>query len=55
MITNVVMAKTVEFRANIGTSSRIFHLGDPTPLVFDFEEFQVDENGQIVSKVSCKL
>lgn len=49
MITDILMAKTVEFRVNIGTSSRIFHIGTPSPLVFAFEQFDIDENGQIVS------
>ncbi|XP_077289242.1 uncharacterized protein LOC143913382 [Arctopsyche grandis] len=51
MITDVLMAKTVEFRANTGISSRIFHLGNPTPLVFGLEQFDVSEDGQLISRI----
>ncbi|GBP16162.1 hypothetical protein EVAR_9881_1 [Eumeta japonica] len=50
MITHVLMAKTVEFRVTRGTSSRIFHLGTSTPLVFGLEEFLIGENGKLVAK-----
>ncbi|KAG6462951.1 hypothetical protein O3G_MSEX013557 [Manduca sexta] len=51
MITNVLMAKTIEFRVTRGTSSRIFHLGNASPLVFGLEEFVIGEDGKLVAKV----
>ncbi|XP_030036310.1 uncharacterized protein LOC115452016 [Manduca sexta] len=50
MITNVLMAKTIEFRVTRGTSSRIFHLGNASPLVFGLEEFVIGEDGKLVAK-----
>lgn len=51
MITNVLMAKTIEFRVTRGTSSRIFHLGNASPLVFGLEEFLIGEDGKIIARV----
>ncbi|KPJ17910.1 hypothetical protein RR48_07307 [Papilio machaon] len=50
MITNVLLAKTIEFRVTIGTSSRIFHLGNASPLVFGLEEFLIGDDGKLVAK-----
>ncbi|CAH4034759.1 uncharacterized protein LOC123712001 [Pieris brassicae] len=50
MITKVLMAKTIEFRVTQGTSSRIFHLGNASPLVFGLEEFMIGEDGKLISK-----
>lgn len=50
MITNVLMAKTIEFRVTRGTSSRIFHLGNASPLVFGLEEFLIGDDGKLISK-----
>lgn len=51
MITNVLMAKTIEFRVTRGTSSRIFHLGTASPLVFGLEEFLIGDDGKLIAKV----
>lgn len=51
MITNVLMAKTIEFRVTRGTSSRIFHLGNASPLVFGLEEFLIGDDGKLIAKV----
>lgn len=45
------MAKTVEFRVTRQTSSRIFHLGFSTPLVFEMEEFLIGDDGKLTAKV----
>ncbi|VVC95086.1 uncharacterized protein LOC126971940 [Leptidea sinapis] len=50
MITNVLMAKTIEFRVTRGTSSRIFHLGNASPLVFGLEEYLIGSDGKLVAK-----
>ncbi|KAI5644852.1 hypothetical protein NE865_03198 [Phthorimaea operculella] len=50
MITNVLMAKTIEFRVTRGTSSRIFHLGNASPLVFGLEEFLIGDDGKLIAK-----
>lgn len=50
MITNVLMAKTIEFRVTRGTSSRIFHLGTASPLVFGLEEFLIGDDGKLIAK-----
>ncbi|KAG7309238.1 hypothetical protein JYU34_005166 [Plutella xylostella] len=50
MITNVLYAKTIEFRVTRGTSSRIFHLGNGSPLVFGLEEFLIGEDGKLTAK-----
>lgn len=50
MITSVLMAKTIEFRVTRGTSSRIFHLGNASPLVFGLEEFLIGEDGKLIAK-----
>ncbi|XP_053615447.1 uncharacterized protein LOC128678134 [Plodia interpunctella] len=50
MITNVLMAKTIEFRVTRCTSSRIFHLGNASPLVFGLEEFMIGEDGKLIAK-----
>ncbi|CAH0402341.1 unnamed protein product [Chilo suppressalis] len=50
MITNVLLAKTIEFRVTRGTSSRIFHLGNASPLVFGLEEFLIGDDGKLVAK-----
>ncbi|XP_039759874.1 uncharacterized protein LOC120633649 [Pararge aegeria] len=50
MITSVLMAKTIEFRVTRGTSSRIFHLGNASPLVFGLEEFLIADDGKLVAK-----
>ncbi|CAH2054691.1 unnamed protein product, partial [Iphiclides podalirius] len=50
MITNVLLAKTIEFRVTIGTSSRIFHLGNASPLVFGLEEFLIGDDGKLIAK-----
>ncbi|XP_061729228.1 uncharacterized protein LOC133534155 [Cydia pomonella] len=55
MITNVLMAKTIEFRVTRGTSSRIFHLGNWSPLVFGLEEFLIGEDGKLVKKVPVTI
>lgn len=52
MITNVLMAKTIEFRVTRGTSSRIFHLGNASPLVFALEEFRIGDDGKLIAQVS---
>lgn len=46
------MAKTIEFRVTRGTSSRIFHLGNASPLVFGLEEFLIGDDGKLIAKVS---
>lgn len=51
MITSVLMAKTIEFRVTRQTSSRIFHLGNASPLVFGLEEFVIGEDGKLTAKV----
>lgn len=51
MITKVLLAKTIEFRVTIGTSSRIFHLGNASPLVFGLEEFLIGDDGKLIAKV----
>lgn len=51
MITDVLMAKTIEFRVTIGSSSRIFHLGNASPLVFGLEEYLIGDDGQLIAKV----
>ncbi|XP_045779122.1 uncharacterized protein LOC123876805 [Maniola jurtina] len=50
MITSVLMAKTIEFRVTRGTSSRIFHLGNASPLVFRLEEFLIGDDGKLIAK-----
>ncbi|XP_059048847.1 uncharacterized protein LOC131844088 [Achroia grisella] len=50
MVTDVLMAKTIEFRVTRGTSSRIFHLGNASPLVFRLEEFMIGDDGKLISK-----
>ncbi|XP_026331440.1 uncharacterized protein LOC113238812 [Hyposmocoma kahamanoa] len=50
MITNVLMAKTIEFRVTRGTSSRIFHLGNASPLVFGLEEYLIGNDGKLIAK-----
>ncbi|XP_023939438.1 uncharacterized protein LOC112046849 [Bicyclus anynana] len=50
MITSVLMAKTIEFRVTRGTSSRIFHLGNASPLVFGLEEFLIGDDGKLIAK-----
>lgn len=45
------MAKTIEFRVTRGTSSRIFHLGTASPLVFGLEEFLIGDDGKLIAKV----
>ncbi|CAG4955200.1 unnamed protein product [Parnassius apollo] len=50
MITNVLLAKTIEFRVTRGTSSRIFHLGNASPLVFGLEEFLIGDDGKLIAK-----
>ncbi|XP_064074069.1 uncharacterized protein LOC113401688 isoform X2 [Vanessa tameamea] len=50
MITKVLMAKTIEFRVTRGTSSRIFHLGNASPLVFGLEEFLIGDDGKLIAK-----
>lgn len=50
MITDVLMAKTIEFRVTIGSSSRIFHLGNASPLVFGLEEYLIGDDGQLIAK-----
>lgn len=55
IITDVLMAKTVEFRATMGIASRIFHLGNPTPLVFTLNQYKIDNNGHIIEKVCVIL
>lgn len=59
MITNVLLAKTIEFRVTRGTSSRIFHLGNASPLVFGLEEYLIGNDGKLIAKVNihylCKL
>lgn len=52
MITKVLMAKTIEFRVTRETSSRIFHLGNASPLVFGLEEFLIGDDGKLIAKVS---
>lgn len=51
VITDVLMAKTIEFRASTGISSRIFHVGNPTPLLFGIEEFHIGDSGRFLSRV----
>lgn len=55
MITNVLMAKTIEFRVTRGTSSRIFHLGNASPLVFGLEEYLIGNDGKLIAKVNMGL
>lgn len=55
MITSVLMAKTIEFRVTRGTSSRIFHLGNASPLVFALEEFLIGDDGKLIAKVCIIL
>ncbi|XP_038207154.1 uncharacterized protein LOC119828912 [Zerene cesonia] len=55
MITSVLMAKTIEFRVTRGTSSRIFHLGNASPLVFGLEEFVIDDDGKLIAKVPVTI
>ncbi|CAH0731972.1 unnamed protein product, partial [Brenthis ino] len=55
MITNVLMAKTIEFRVNQGTSSRIFHLGNASPLVFGLEEYLIGDDGKLIAKEPVKI
>ncbi|KAM3961242.1 uncharacterized protein ACR2FA_004790 [Aphomia sociella] len=50
MITDVLTAKTIEFRVTRGTSSRIFHLGNASPLVFGLEEFLIGDDGKLIAK-----
>ncbi|CAG9567914.1 unnamed protein product [Danaus chrysippus] len=50
MISSVLMAKTIEFRVNRGTSSRIFHLGNASPLVFALDEYLVGPDGKLLAK-----
>ncbi|CAK1545641.1 unnamed protein product [Leptosia nina] len=50
MITNVLIAKTIEFRVTRGTSSRIFHLGNASPLVFGLEEFLIGDDGKLIAR-----
>lgn len=52
MITNVLMAKTIEFRVTRGTSSRIFHLGNASPLVFGLDEYLIGNDGKLIAKVN---
>ncbi|KAI8437712.1 hypothetical protein MSG28_011947 [Choristoneura fumiferana] len=55
MITNVLMAKTIEFRVTRGTSSRIFHLGNWSPLVFGLEEFLIGDDGKLTKKIPVTI
>lgn len=48
------MAKTIEFRVTQGSSSRIFHLGNASPLVFGLEEYLIGDDGKLISKVSYR-
>ncbi|KAL4717353.1 hypothetical protein ACJJTC_017240 [Scirpophaga incertulas] len=54
MITNVLNAKTIEFRVTRGSSSRIFHLGNGSPLVFGLEEFLIGDDGKLIAKTELK-
>lgn len=49
------MAKTIEFRVTRETSSRIFHLGNASPLVFQLEEFLIGDDGKLTARVSKKI
>ncbi|XP_075984421.1 uncharacterized protein LOC142982034 [Anticarsia gemmatalis] len=55
MITSVLMAKTIEFRVTRGTSSRIFHLGNASPLVFGLEEFVIGDDGKLTAKLPVAI
>lgn len=55
MITNVLMAKTIEFRVTRSTSSRIFHLGNASPLVFGLEEYLIGDDGKLTAKLPVTI